>query len=175
MAVDTVALKRDPVGPEVAFLEDVNANPKRAQEFDRGPVQRPAIAVENEIADPPFCRQRAEPAWPCLRAPAEQDCLAPRPVEEIAAVEGDAGDVMALLGERAAERVKERAVRPLQEQEALLHRDYRALAVLKGRPSDAVSWRARASNAQAERERRCWPRRSMTVSTRQGRPVTGST
>jgi hypothetical protein len=118
MAVAAAALVGHPVGPHVAFLEDMNRQPLSLRDRDRLCVDRAGVAVKHEIGDGLLGDQVAQVVGPVLGLPAKGDVArALGPEGAIAGVEADAPDIRPRPAQHRGQLVKERPVRPLKKEE----------------------------------------------------------
>ena len=84
MAIHAIALQCHPVGPDVAFLKNMDVDPTQLRHPQRNLVHRPAIAVKHQIGDPPGPNEAIEEHWPVPHPPAIA-CRAIRPVIAVTA------------------------------------------------------------------------------------------
>jgi hypothetical protein len=117
IGVDPAFLEADPAGPQIAFLDDMQANATCAHDRDRQAMHRPAIAEKDHVGDPSLRQQPVEECRPIIWPSAIVDRARQTPKQPVAAVEIDPMDGVAVLGERLAEPVEKPRGQPLQKQE----------------------------------------------------------
>lgn len=119
VAVGAVTLIGDPIGPQIAFLEDMQGNAAGARYFRRLGVHGAGVAIEYDISDRMRLQQLGEPRGPFGQRISIGDvALAVRPEYPVTRVEADPLHAAAGGLQHAAKRAEERPMRALQEQEA---------------------------------------------------------
>jgi hypothetical protein len=118
MTIDPALLEGDPIGPQVALLDDVNAQCAALGDANGGSVQRPAIAKEDDIADRPLDDQPVEKLWPFFRTAAKIHSSREPPERPVAAVEIHPVNRVATPDERLSETLEKSRCHPLQEKKA---------------------------------------------------------
>jgi hypothetical protein len=113
MTIDPVLLEGDPIGPQVALLDHVNSQGAALGDADGSAVQRPAIAKQDDVADPLLDDQPIEKVRPFFRTAAKIHRSWQSPECPIASVEINPGNRMAALGERLSETLEKSRRHPL--------------------------------------------------------------
>ena len=94
-----------------------------------GGMDRPCIAVQNDVRDAMLGKDRLKAGRPCLYRITERDIAFPvRPERLIPAIEAHAMHDGPRRAQHLAQTVKERAMRPLKEKEAAALAGYAHLA-----------------------------------------------
>ena len=106
--VHAAAFERDMIGAQIALLERMEAQPHPVGEQARGTVRRAAIAEHHDVGDAPLTNIGREPGGPVLARTTIPARAHARPVEQVAAIEIDAGDVNALCPQMRAQPAEER-------------------------------------------------------------------
>ena len=117
MAVRAAAFIADPIGAQVAFLEDMHRQAFGAGGGDGGGVHRAGVAVKHDVGDLFLRDQAAEGGRPILRGALIGDVGgACWPERMVAPVEAHAPDIGPGGDKHLTQAVKERAMRALQKQ-----------------------------------------------------------
>ena len=122
VTVHTADFQRDPVGAQVAFLKDMDDDAVTIGGFDRDFMQRPAVAVQNDIGGREIQQQTLQEHRPFRQPAGEIGGRQRRPGQPIATVEVDPQHAVATAVQGLAQFVHERPGHPLQEQEAPLRK-----------------------------------------------------
>ncbi len=123
IGVHALGLKGDPLGPEIAFLENMNPEAAAFRGRDRGHVHFDAVVEDHEIGDFMVGVEAVDPVGPCLFGGAVGGVRAEiSPVRKIAAVENDLAYFEAARAQGLGDFREERTERTAQEQEVALAR-----------------------------------------------------
>jgi hypothetical protein len=116
MTIDPAFLEGDPVGTQIAFLNNVNAESVALGNADGGAVERSAITEQDYVADCAVNDEPIEKLRPFLGTAAKVFCSRQSPECPVAAVEIDAIDGVATLRERVSEAPEKSCRHTLQEE-----------------------------------------------------------
>jgi hypothetical protein len=89
MPIDPAQFQRDPVGPDIAFLEDVDRHVQRPADPRGGHVMIAAIAEQHHVGDSPVAQDGFQRGGPVLQGAAIVDAAGQAPERPVAAVEID--------------------------------------------------------------------------------------
>jgi hypothetical protein len=106
MTIHAAFFEGYPIGPQIAFFDDMNAQQPLLGDADCRAVQRPAIAEQNDVADRLSDNQLVEKFRPFLRPAAKVDGSRKPPEGPVAAIEIDTVNRVAALGKRPPEALK---------------------------------------------------------------------
>ncbi len=120
--VDPALLEGDPVRAHIALLDHMHEEPAPFGDADRGAVQRPAVAKQDDVADRPFGDQAIEKLGPFVFAPAKVDAVGKPPEHSVAAVEVDPVHGMTAPLQRRSEPLEKPRRHSLQEQKTAIGR-----------------------------------------------------
>ena len=124
-AVDAAFLESHPVGAQVAFLEDPDAQAVRLGQIDGVEVERAPVALEDDVGGAEALVEAGDEGRPGfaggLPAAVADGVGLGGPEEVVAPADVDLADKAAGLFDGAAEGVEEGALRALQEEEGSGH------------------------------------------------------
>ena len=117
IAVRAAAFICDPIGAQVAFLEDMHPQPALLRLFDGQGMDGARVAIKHDVGDALVLDQPGQGAGPVLGAVAVGDIGGPvAPERPVARVEAHAPYLGPRAAQHNAEPGKERSVRSLKEQ-----------------------------------------------------------
>jgi len=117
ISINAVGLKRNPVGAQIAFFENVYALAESVGECNGGAMQGSAIAEKNDVRDSAIRQQLAKECRPLRGITAKIYRPGKPPENTVAAIKVDTVDGVPTSFEARGKMVEKPTVRPLQKEE----------------------------------------------------------